>query len=101
MVRDIRKALDHVAGRIGRAPGDLRPYAFRHTYCAARLQTLDRGAPISPWTVAREMGHGGRALVDRIYGHLGEIRHRSEMVEYRVEQHGSALSERLASLRAA
>ena len=29
----------------------------------------------------------GRALVDRVYGHLGEIRHRSEVVEYRVSQH--------------
>ncbi len=42
---------------------------------------------VSPYTVAKEMGHGGRALVDRVYGHLGEIRHRSETVEYRMEHH--------------
>jgi integrase len=30
---------------------------FRHTYCCARLATLDRGAPVSQDTVAREMGH--------------------------------------------
>ena len=37
--------------------------------------------------MGKELGHGGRALVDRVYGHLGEIRHRSEVVEYRVSQH--------------
>jgi integrase len=86
MIRDLRKALDNVRRSCTISAGAIRPYAFRHTYCAARLQTLDHGQPISPWTVAREMGHGGRALVDRVYGHLGEIRHRSEVVEYRVEQ---------------
>ena len=62
-------------------------HMLRHTYCSTRLQTLDRGAPVSPFTVGKELGHGGRALVDRVYGHLGEIRHRSEVVEYRVSQH--------------
>jgi hypothetical protein len=28
------------------------------------------------------MGHGGQRLVDRIYGHLGEVRHRAEALEY-------------------
>lgn len=32
------------------------------------------------------MGHGGEQLVTRVYGHLGQIRHRSEYVEYRIEQ---------------
>lgn len=71
---------------------------FRHTYCAARLQTLDHGAPVSPFTVAREMGQGGDSLVRRIYGHLGEVRHRSEVVQYRVENHREALAERLRAL---
>jgi integrase len=71
---------------------------FRHTYCAARLQTLDHGAPVSPFTVAKEMGHGGDSLVKRIYGHLGEVRHRSEVVEYRVENHLDVLEARLATL---
>ena len=38
------------------------------------------------------MGHGGRSLVDRVYGHLGDVRHRSEMVEFRVEQHRERLA---------
>jgi integrase len=87
MVTDVRKALDAVAVLAGWKPGEIRTKMLRHTYCAARLQTLDRGAPVSPFTVAKEIGHGGRALVDRVYGHLGEIRHRSDVVEYRVSQH--------------
>ena len=63
-----------------------------------RLQTLDQGAAVSPFTVAREMGHGGTALVNRVYGHLGNVRHRSETVEYRIEQHAARLGERLRAL---
>lgn len=101
MVTDIRKSLDSVAMRAGWKPGEIRTKIFRHTYCAARLQTLDRDAPVSEYTVARELGHGGRSMVERVYGHLGQVRHRSEVVEYRVEQHEDVLGERLAALRAA
>ncbi len=72
---------------------------FRHTYCAARLQTLDQGAPVSIYTVARELGHGGDSMVKRVYGHLGSVRHRAEAVEYRVEQHAKTLGGRLTVLR--
>jgi integrase len=74
---------------------------FRHTYCAARLQTLDAGAPVSVYTVAKELGHGGEAMVRGVYGHLGDVRHRAAVVEYRVEQHAATLKDRLAALRAA
>lgn len=74
---------------------------FPHTYCAARLRTLDAGAPVSVYTVAKELGHGGDALVKRVYGHLGQQRHRAEVVEYRVEQHRMALAERLERLSVA
>ncbi len=83
LIRDIRKALDHVSERAGWQKGEVRTKAFRHSFCAAALQLLDRGHPISPWTVAKWMGHGGQSLVDRIYGHLGEVRHRGETLEYR------------------
>ena len=83
MIGDIRKALDTVAVEAGWKAGDIRPYAFRHSYCAARLQTLDRGAPVAEYTVAREMGHGGTVLIKTVYGHLGNVRARSEVVEYR------------------
>jgi len=98
-MHDTRKALDEIAERASWKAGEIRTRIFRHTYCAARLQTLDRGAPVSPWTVAREMGHGGRSLVDRVYGHLGDVRQRGEVVEYRVEHHEEALGERLKRLR--
>ena len=76
----------------------VKNHMLRHTYTAARLQALDHGAPVSIFTVGRELGHGGDALVKRIYGHLGELRHRAEVAEYRVEQHQGRLAERLAAL---
>ncbi len=98
MLRDFRRPLDAIAERAGWKAGEIRSRIFRHTYCSARLQTLDRGAPVSPYTVAKELGHGGDHLVKRIYGHLGTVRHRSEVVEYRVENHREVLGDRLAAL---
>ena len=83
MIGDIRRALDSVAIAAGWAAGDIRPYGFRHTFCAARLQTLDQGAPVSTYTVARELGHGGESLIKNVYGHIGDVRARGEFVEYR------------------
>jgi integrase len=114
MVRDIRKALDAAAARVGWKPGDIRTKMFRHTYCAARLQTATRvlrpgpsgkarvqWIPVSRDEVARELGHGGTSLVARVYGHVGDSRHRSEQPEYRVEQHAEKLAPRLHLIRAA
>ena len=61
---------------------------------------IDHGAPVSIFTVSRELGHGSEALVKRIYGHLGTVRHRAKVVEYRVEQHRGVLRAQLAALRA-
>jgi integrase len=97
-LRDIHRLLDRVAKRAGLAAGELRSKAFRHTYCAARLQTLDRGAPVSLYTVSRELGHGSEEMVRRVYSHLGDVRHRSEVVEYRIEQHLERLGDRLQKL---
>ena len=69
---------------------------FRHTYCSARLATLDRGAPVSPDTVSREMGHSSRDLVEHVYGHPGRApRCRGEAVE----QHEAGLGDRLQAIR--
>jgi len=57
------------------------------------------GAPVSVFTVAKELGHGGDAMVRKVYGHLGQVRHRAEAVEYRVEQHAAKLGGRLVTLR--
>jgi integrase len=89
----LRKALDAVSACVGLEKGYVRTRVFRHTYCATRLQTLDNGAPVSPFTVAKELGHGGTALVERVYGHLGQFRHRSEVVEYIVPNREKGTSE--------
>jgi hypothetical protein len=75
----------------------VRSKMFRHT----RLQTLDQGAPVSIYTVGRELGHGWESLVKLVYGHLGAVRHRAEVVEYRLEQHQERLADRLAALTCA
>ncbi len=98
MIQDVRKALDAISVRAGWSAGEIRLHQLRHTYTSARLQTLDHGAPVSAFTVGKELGHGGTSLVDRVYGHLGSVRHRSEVVEYRVENHRETLGERLAAL---
>ena len=98
LLSDVRKALDAVAESAGWTAGEIRAKMFRHTYCAARLQTLDHGVPVSPFTVSREMGHGGTGLVERIYGHVSDVRQRGEVVEYRVENHREVLGDRLAAL---
>src|SRR5262249_19594649 len=98
MVTDFRKVLDAIAVRVGWKAGEIRSKMFRHTYCAARLQTLDGGSAVSEYTVAKEMGHGGAAMVRKVYGHLGQVRHRADVVEYRVEQHRAKLEDRLRAL---
>ena len=79
--------------------GTVRTKALRHSNCAARLQTLDGSAPVSIYTVSRELGHTSPAMVQRVHAHLGTIRRRAEVVEYRVEQHSEALGERLTALQ--
>lgn len=114
MIGSLIKSLDTLGEMCGFDEGELRTRRFRHTYCAARLQTVQRIAgpgadpatdenpyewvPVQKFTVQREMGHGGSTLVDRVYGHVGESLHRSEVVEYRVERHREELGERLAAL---
>ena len=58
-------------------------YICRHTYCSVRLQTLDAGQPVSPYTVAEELGHKDLSLIMSVYGHLQHDRRRLASVEYR------------------
>lgn len=111
---DLRKSLDEMAKLCGMELGEVRTRRFRHTYCSARLQTVQLilkpgGDPtdpdawehieISKFQVQKEMGHGGAQLVDRIYGHAARSPYRSDVVEYRVEQHREALGHRLTALQ--
>lgn len=98
MITNFDKVRHQVATQARWRSAEIRSKMFRHSYCSIRLQTLDRDAPVSPYTVAREMEHGGTKLVERVYGHLGQVRHRSEVVEYRVQQHADVLGERLTRL---
>ena len=70
----------------------------RHSYCAARLQTVEHGYPVAPFTVSRELGHTSLTMVEKVYSHLGKVRHRSEVVEFRVKNHAKELREKLAVL---
>jgi hypothetical protein len=63
-----------------------------------RTQHGTAGAPVSIYTVARELGHQSDEMVRRVYAHLGATRHRSDVVEYRVAQHLDKLGERLRRL---
>lgn len=101
MLTDVRKALDAIGKRAGFEEGRIRTKLCRHTYCSVRLQTLDSGAPVSVYTVSRELGHASTAMTERVYSHLGEIRHRSEVVEYRADQFEEQLGERLERLQGA
>ena len=61
-----------------------RLHAFRHSYTAARLQTLEHGAPVHIWQVARELGHQSTKQIETRYGHLARVTERTEVVEFRV-----------------
>ena len=74
------------AGQLVWAGQRIRTRVFRQTYCAARLQTLDHGRPVSLYTVAQELGHESEEMVRRVYGRLGKSRHRAEAPEFRPEQ---------------
>ena len=100
MITDIRKALDAIAKRAGFAKGQIRPHMLRHTYTAARIQTCDRGRPVSLYTVARELGHHSIEMISDRYGHLHDRAEEGGMeeVSFRVEDHREALNDRLAPL---
>jgi hypothetical protein len=53
---------------------------------------------VSLYTVSRELGHGSKEMVRQVYAHLGDFRHRSEVVGYRLEQHLKPLGDRLQRL---
>ena len=101
MIRDLRKALDRVGDRAGFPEGHVRLHMLRHTYTAARIQTLDRGAPVSLYTVARELGHASTDMIEDRYGHLHDraVLGGSDEVAFRVEDHRDKLSDRLEAMR--
>ena len=75
--------LESAARLAGFKPGDVTPYTLRHHYISRRVQMLDRGQPVSVFSVARELGTSV-GLIQKTYGHLlaasGE---RSESLTFR------------------
>lgn len=80
-LNDLRSSLDTVEEQ-AELETHLTPKVFRHTYCATRIQTLDRGEPVSLYTVARELGHKGVSRIEDTYGHLQKRRARLAEVRY-------------------
>jgi integrase len=95
LLSDFRRALDGAASLAGIPRSLARRKVFRVTWISARLQTLDNGAPISPFTVTREAGHRSLKMVEEVYGRLGAVRQRREHVEYRWSEWEASLGHRL------
>ena len=85
--------LQGVAKRVRQPLVRLRTKMLRHTYCATRLQSWERGfdpvtgeeveVAVTVERVAMEMGHGSLEMVIKIYHHVQEHPQRYPMVEYR------------------
>jgi integrase len=58
------------------------PHGCRHTYISQRLQCLDGGVPVSPFTVIKEVGHTTLKLLEDRYGHVAQRRVRVEGFSY-------------------
>lgn len=64
----------------------ITPRVFRVAYASVRVQTLDKGEPVSDQTVMYEMGHQSRAMLDKVYARVGRgvYRSRKPVVEFRL-----------------
>ncbi len=82
MLRDLRGSIEKAVQAAG-IEKRVTFHTLRHTYGATRMQTLDNGAPVSPFTVMKELGHSSLKMIEEVYGHLQDQRHRSDVVEYR------------------
>ena len=82
MLNDVRWQLDKILKR-AQITKPVSHHTFRHSFAAMRLQTMDHGQPVSPYTVMRELGHSSIGLIEKTYGHLLNVRRRAEVVEYR------------------
>lgn len=80
MLDNVDRLLDKVGKRAGIAKPRL--HAFRHSYTAARIQTLEHGAPVHIWQVARELGHQSTQQIESRYGHLARVTERAETVGF-------------------
>ena len=93
MIGDLRTMWDRINAGLEWVPKHpldperISSKAFRNSYAAARLQTLDAGHSIQMYTVARELGHASLNMLTHIYGHVGKVKERKEVVEFRIEDY--------------
>ena len=82
-VHSVRRAWSSVRDK-AELPSWVDFHTCRHTYASARIQTAEGGQPVSPFTVARELGHRSTMMVEQRYGHLLRDRSvRRDVVSYR------------------
>ena len=82
MLDDVRWQLDKILEK-AKITKPVTLHTFRHTFAAMRLQTMDNGQAVSPYTVMRELGHSSIGLIEKTYGHHMDVRHRADVLEYR------------------
>jgi integrase len=80
---DLRRGMEAAAER-AKITKPISWNTLRHTYASLRLQCVENGAAISPFKVAKELGHKGLTMIFEHYGHILESPQRLELVEYRV-----------------
>ena len=67
--------------KAARLPTTFTPRCTRTTYITMRRQTLEHGQSVSRFTDRREVGHRTKAMIERVYRRVGEVRQRSGVVE--------------------
>ena len=97
--RESEVALHHVSVQQGKRPAPPHLVARRFT----RPPTRRDPRRLRLWSRARTSGSSPfPILCDRargdVYAHLGTVRHRSDVVEFRIEQHLEALKDRLGNV---
>jgi hypothetical protein len=125
LARD-RDVLGLEVGDVGSDRGivTFRPNAWRRPYADRRVverggtslfsetgvrltdwRKLLDGVAVQPGWPARSaasgsaLGQGSAAMIEKAYSDLGAFRHRSDVVEYRAEQHATKLGDRLTAVR--
>lgn len=81
MLQDVRDAIASAAEKANITKA-ITHHTLRHSYCAARLQTVDAGEPVALYTVARELGHSGTSQIESTYGHVLDRRVRLSEVRF-------------------
>lgn len=85
LARNPQRMFDRLVERAGITGKRITPHTLRHTWCAMRLQTLDHGAPVAPYTVMHEGGWSSLRMIEAVYGHLPRHRLRLAELTYRPE----------------